>query len=376
MRKASVEKAIQHNSGSAARRGFRFRPSEDNGRPSMTSRRSSGRGWEIRLGPLQVVVWLGLAFGGIFGSYSMGFFSGRYVGFEAARTASGVEVPKLALTDEVPERSQKEWDNVYGKLGGAAVVGQDEVTSGVTQQKGAEKKAVEAKVPGPDQRIVKAVQEMQQENAAIDRETSPSVVVKKDLLSDTDSIFTEDVGGGGALVDDSPSKEISGKGGEARVLGREVDSLDGTTTNAVEPAQAKGSAPEGVAKEAQAKEAVAKKVAGAEGGEIAPVTTQKPSGEAKLKEPSKEKISVVKRLPRGYFAQVAAPKTRAEAEELARKIRKSGFPVVVEDNSTGRSPFYRVMVGPEDNKVQADRMLGQLKREKYLNGKAFIREVK
>jgi cell division septation protein DedD len=110
--------------------------------------------------------------------------------------------------------------------------------------------------------------------------------------------------------------------------------------------------------------------------EVAPEIKQKPPVETKVKEPTKEKISVVKRLPRGYFAQVAAPKTRAEAEELARKIRKSGFPVVVEDNSTGRSPFYRVMVGPEDNKVQADRMLGQLKREKYLNGKAFIREVK
>ena len=50
--------------------------------------------------------------------------------------------------------------------------------------------------------------------------------------------------------------------------------------------------------------------------------------------------------------------------------------MVIEDNSTGRSPFYRVMVGPEENKVQADRMLGQLKREKYLDGKLFVRQVK
>ena len=66
MRKSSVEQAIQQNSGSAVRRGFKFRPSENNGRPSMSSRRSSGRGWEIKLGPLQVVVWLGLALGAIF----------------------------------------------------------------------------------------------------------------------------------------------------------------------------------------------------------------------------------------------------------------------------------------------------------------------
>lgn len=373
MRKSSAEKAIQHNSGSAVRGGFRFRPSEDNGRPSMTSRRSSSRGWEIRLGPLQVVVWLGLALGGIFGAYSMGFFSGRYVGFEAARTASGVEVPKLALTDDIPESSPKEWDSVYGKLGGSASVERDEKVPSTTSQAGSDKKLAVPKAP--DQRIVNAVQEMRQGNSVSDRETSSVVVAKRDLLSDTDSIFTEDVGGG-ALVDDSPTKEISGKGGEVRVLGREVDTLDGAATNTVESARRDSAERKGSAEDVVPQESVAKKGGAIPSEEVAREVKQKAPVETKVKEPTKEKISVVKRLPRGYFAQVAAPKTRAEAEELARKIRKSGFPVVVEDNSTGRSPFYRVMVGPEDNKVQADRMLGQLKREKYLNGKAFVREVK
>jgi cell division septation protein DedD len=374
MRKSSVEQAIQQNSGSAVRRGFKFRPSENNGRPSMSSRRSSGRGWEIKLGPLQVVVWLGLALGAIFGSYFIGFFSGKYVGFEDARTASGGEVPKLALNEEVPDRSPKEWDNVYGKLGGAAVVSQDEKASAGDEQAASGKKAAEPKAP--DQRIVKAVQEMQHDDAASARENSPAVVVKKDLLSDTDSIFSGDVGTGDAVLDDSPSKEISGKGGEVRVLGREVESLDGTTDAPAAPAQVKSAPPVVDDSKVAGKESPAKKVAALEADEEAATTKAKTSAEPKVKEPVKEKVSVVKRLPKGYFAQVAAPKTRTEAEDLARRIRKSGFPVVVEDNSTGRSPFYRVMVGPEDNKVQADRMLGQLKREKYLSGKAFVREVK
>lgn len=373
MRKSSVEQAIQHNSGSAVRRGFRFRPSEDNGRPSMSGRRSNSRGWEIKLGPLQVMVWLGLALGAVYGAYFIGFFSGKYVGFEDARTASGVEVPKLALNDDVPERSPKEWDSVYGKLGGSAVVTQNEKGSVAAEPSASEKKALEKKAAeqnAPDQRIVKAVQEMQQEGAATTREVSPAVVVKKDPLSDTDSIFTEDLGAGNAILDDSPSKEITGKGGEARVLGREVESLDGAAPKTNAPEQVK-SAPAVV----EPKEASAKKVVAPEGDDAA-TAKQKLAAESKVKEPTKEKVSVVKRLPKGYFAQVAAPKTRAEAEDLAKKIRKSGFPVVVEDNSTGRSPFFRVMVGPEDNKVQADRMLGQLKREKYLSGKPFIREVK
>ena len=378
MRKSSVEQAIQQNSGSAVRRGFKFRPSENNGRPSMSGRRGSGRGWEIKLGPLQVVVWLGLALGAIYGSYFIGFFSGKYVGFEDARTASGGEVPKLALNEEIPDRSPKEWDNVYGKLGGAAVVGQDERANANGEQATSDKKAAEPKAP--DQRIVKAVQEMQKEDASSARETSPSVVVKKDLLSDTDSIFTGDVGGGQDVIDESPPKEISGKGGEVRVLGREVESLDGKAKASTESAQAKSAASVVESNAATAKKGAApelpEEVTPAKQKAVEPKTVESKAVEPKVKETVKEKVSVVKRLPRGYFAQVAAPKTRAEAEELARKIRKSGFPVVVEDNSTGRSPFYRVMVGPEENKVQADRMLGQLKREKYLDGKLFVRQVK
>ena len=358
MRKSSAEHASQQNSG--AGRGltqrFRLGSSEDNGRPSMTTRRgTTSRGWEIRLGALQVVVWLGLAIGAVFGAYFIGFFSGRYVGFEAARTASGVEAPKLALNEEFPEKNKKGWDDVYGQLGGSAVVGSED------------KKPVEAVKPQvPDQRIVKAVQESRQEVAQKAQEAESAVVVKRDAISDPEAIFNQDLGGADALVDDSASKEISGKGGEVRVLGREADVVEGTGAELEQPSAAKKAAE----LEAPVKEVVTKK---------APVVEEEEAPAAKVTKPvetKKEKVSVVKRLPKGYFAQVAAPKTKGEAEELARKLRRSGFPVVLEDNSTGRSPFYRVMVGPEDNKVQADRMLGQLKREKYLDGKIFVRQVK
>ncbi|MEN9846926.1 MAG: hypothetical protein RIS36_2073 [Pseudomonadota bacterium] len=307
----------------------------------MTTRRGTSRVWEIRLGALQVVVWLGLAIGAVFGAYFIGFFSGRYVGFEAARTASGVEAPKLALNEEFPERTKKGWDDVYGQLGGSAVVGSEE------------KKSAEGVKPQvPVQRIVKAVQESRQEVAQKAQEVASGVVAKRDAISDPEAIFNQDLGGSQPVVDESPAKEISGTGGQVRVLGREADVVEAT----------------GAELEAPAKEVVTKK---------APVVDAPPP--AKVVKPvdtKKEKVSVVKRLPKGYFAQVAAPKTKVEAEDLARKLRQSGFPVVLEDNSTGRSPFYRVMVGPEDNKVQADRMLGQLKREKYLDGKIFVRQVK
>jgi len=361
MRRSSAEQASQQGSGTGRgmTQGFRIRPTDDSGRQSMTTRRGNSRGWEIRLGALQVVVWLGLAIGAVFGAYFIGFFSGRYVGFEAARTASGVEAPKLALNEEFPEKNKKGWDDVYGQLGGSAVVSSEDKGS-------VGKKPTEAVKPqAPDQRIVKAVQESRQEDAQRAQEAESAVVVKRDAISDPEAIFNQDLGGSQAVVDESPSKEISGKGGEVRVLGREADVVEGAGAELEDSATAKKAA--GVAPAAQ--EVVTKKAPVVE--EEAPVAKV-----AKPVETKKEKVTVVKRLPKGYFAQVAAPKTKGEAEELARKLRKSGFPVVLEDNSTGRSPFYRVMVGPEDNKVQADRMLGQLKREKYLDGKIFVRQVK
>jgi cell division septation protein DedD len=61
---------------------------------------------------------------------------------------------------------------------------------------------------------------------------------------------------------------------------------------------------------------------------------------------------------------------------VAKRLRGSGFPVMIEDFSTGKSPYFRVLVGPEDNKVQAERLVGQVKRESYISGKPFIRQSK
>jgi hypothetical protein len=38
--------------------------------------------------------------------------------------------------------------------------------------------------------------------------------------------------------------------------------------------------------------------------------------------------------------------------------------------------YYRVLVGPEQNRVHADRLVGQLRSERYLAAPPFIRQVK
>ncbi|MBN8550818.1 MAG: SPOR domain-containing protein [Deltaproteobacteria bacterium] len=38
--------------------------------------------------------------------------------------------------------------------------------------------------------------------------------------------------------------------------------------------------------------------------------------------------------------------------------------------------YYRVLVGPEQNRDRAQRLVGQLKRESYIHGDPFLRVVK
>jgi cell division septation protein DedD len=79
---------------------------------------------------------------------------------------------------------------------------------------------------------------------------------------------------------------------------------------------------------------------------------------------------------KGWFAQVAAPKTKSEADGLAAKLRSNGFRVSIETANIKGDQYYRILVGPEDNRTQAENLIGQLKRESYLSGAPFIRAIK
>ena len=81
-------------------------------------------------------------------------------------------------------------------------------------------------------------------------------------------------------------------------------------------------------------------------------------------------------IPAGFYAQVAAPKRLQDAEKLARRLKQSGFPVAIESVTIDRQSFYRVLVGPEQNKLYTERLIGQLHSERYIPTDPFIREVR
>jgi len=183
MRTSSAEQGMNQGSEVGRRWGFgyRLKPSDDSRRSPMTSRRSQGRGWELRLGALQVSVWLGLAIGSVFGAYFLGYLSGRSVGFDSARAASGVEVPKLAITEELPEKNRQNMENILDKLSAPAVVSQDEKKPQGSAHK---------QPPVGDQRIAKTVQEIKEERAHIVEETTGGEAASKESVSDSEEMFS------------------------------------------------------------------------------------------------------------------------------------------------------------------------------------------
>lgn len=81
-------------------------------------------------------------------------------------------------------------------------------------------------------------------------------------------------------------------------------------------------------------------------------------------------------LSKGWFAQVAAPRKQSDADTLVKQLRASGFRTSVEHAQVRGQDYFRVLVGPEDNRAQADRLTAQLARERYIKGDPFVRLVK
>jgi len=78
-------------------------------------------------------------------------------------------------------------------------------------------------------------------------------------------------------------------------------------------------------------------------------------------------------VPRGWYAQVAAPQVRADAEGLSGKLREFGFASVIEEARVRDQSFFRVLVGPEASRLHAERLVAQLKREPYIEAEPFVR---
>ena len=99
----------------------------------------------------------------------------------------------------------------------------------------------------------------------------------------------------------------------------------------------------------------------------APKETAKPSEGAQI-------IQGV--INKGWYAQVAAPGKKSDADAVAGQLRKNGFRVAIENANVRGEQYFRILVGPEETRPQAEALVQQLQREKYINGVPFIRMLK
>ena len=84
---------------------------------------------------------------------------------------------------------------------------------------------------------------------------------------------------------------------------------------------------------------------------------------------------LAKKITPGWYAQVAAPTSIDEANDLANKLHSSGFRLVIERAEINGSTYFRVLVGSERNKTQALKLVEQLRREPYIDSTPFVRRM-
>lgn len=297
---------------------------------------------EVRLGMAQIVGVLGLSIGSIIAAFCLGFYSGRSMTFERELSNALASLPKLPIENEetAGDIGEKIVSEVYAKLNEQTEVPQKE------QELGGEG------APFPELGTIKEAETPPDDQ--IDAITDDDEESEKDLAA----VFEENAAGKQEIVD-SPGKK-------AETLA-EVR---------------KGAASEDVRANSESKEILqtGKPETKPTPVVVKPTPTAKPEPTATRKpEPTKQpekaasKSSVVKP---GWYAQIAAPKLISDATEIAAQLRSAGFPAVIETAEVRGEKYFRVLVGPEGTKAQANVLIKQLKREPYIEGDPFLKVVK
>lgn len=92
--------------------------------------------------------------------------------------------------------------------------------------------------------------------------------------------------------------------------------------------------------------------------------------------PKAQESAKAQPLPKGWYSQVAAPRSIAEAQSISNKLRGAGFKSRIETAEVRDQKYYRVVVGPELSRTSADQVLLRLKNQNIVRTEPFIRMVK
>lgn len=358
----------------------------------------SGNRWHVKLGALQILVLLGVVTGSMLGAFGIGYVSGNTVGFESAQGANVTTLARFPV-----ERTEEESDYV------------SEVYAKLNDKKPAPKKKKELKRKEP------TLKEKIPENVPIMDEDSTDAML--DELADLDeSPSDEAVEFAKSIADNKKdnslgaalkSKKAESSGLDVALVGGSDSKKDAPTTlgmlleerkrerEAMKQEEAKTEEVEEKTRSLkQEPKQIENKPEVSQKAEV--ITSSEDINSSESKEPSdqvleekklkaeeskptkedkteekpkveKQQVSTPDKISPGWYAQVLAPKDLDEARAMSEKLKDSGFPVVIEQAEVRGQKYFRVLVGGEETRKQAEILIKQLEREKYLRGDPFLR---
>ncbi|MCB9029853.1 MAG: SPOR domain-containing protein [Deltaproteobacteria bacterium] len=356
---------------------------------ALDKSRKTKQNWSIKLGIVQAVVLLGIVTGSMLCSFYLGLVSGQKAGFESAQALNLSTSARMPIPEEYQYSDEELTSDIYAKLSDATSptveteelepvpeIGQIEttkVTRPTVKEKTLELSDVDeesdhesvltilgdvGKKKKVDNRNTLALLDSADEKLGslepVAKEAQKEVQVEaeivqkpEEVLADQSEISTRD------LVKAEQSEELTVEPKKEEIIVAKIDKK--------------------TFEQEEIKEKAAKKT-------VEPVVAKKVEQTQEIQrelEKRKEDSSLVKTIiPGGWYAQVAAPRKLQTADELGTQLRNSGFPVLIERANIRGQEYFRVLVGPEDQRAQADRLVGQLKRESYLRGAPFIRRIR
>lgn len=325
-------------------------------KPSAASNRKSLSNVRFSFSAPHVVMLLGLITGCMACAFYLGFYSGQSTGFEHALDRALANAPRVPLTSGEEERVVEDdiAERVYARLGEQnleiapedTVIKEERVVaepSGSLEERLAAPAGEEAKLAEKEEVAVPAAQEVAALNSGQDKKL-------------------------GEILEQAEKSAAAPKSPESvsPVIVAKGDTKPAMAIEAAKPAQ----------NEAAIRVGVGSLSANA-GAATQSTRTTKPAPppvENKTTGGSSEYIRSV--LPKGWYAQVAAPKKLEDSHAIAAKLKASGFPVMIERANVRGEEYFRVMVGPEGSREMGNRLVQQLKRESAVKSDPFIRMVK
>jgi len=95
---------------------------------------------------------------------------------------------------------------------------------------------------------------------------------------------------------------------------------------------------------------------------VAPARTTTPSA------PASREAAVAAPLADGWYAQVGSFSQQANAARLRDRLTRSGYGAHLQLTDTGKGSSYRVLVGPEQGRENAEKLLRKLATKQRLKG--------